>query len=477
MKKLLFVARMSLGPILWWVAWCGIVGPLAAPANSAPLAAEDLQPTVVVQPSSAAQGELVRFLASHFSHNALLTIQFNGNRVSGASDYYSGGVFVKEYRIPSSLADGRYTVNVADGYGLTAQAEIAIRGASKQPTLTLGKRQEFAGGTINLSGEGWDKKAPFEAALRNKNGSHSLRLITNACVQRIGDKSFGNCAEDEIVQIWEIPGDVPPGEYQFALGNSSAWVSAPFTVLRGASVEPGVKPRIALNPTQGEAGTTVVISGAGFPKNERRTVLIRFDGKMLPFPRGAFQINDDGDLTGAVVDVPIDAAPGMHTFSVEDGSGNLATATFLVKSRSNKVEPKPRPEPFEPKPEPEPVIEPLLPEPQPPTIEPKPQPEPLIEQKPEPAIEPAPLPAPSPEPLVCDPRIPSYSQPGCQEARPEPLACDPGVPSYSQPGCRAVDGNKPDPADSAKPEPQPESTLSCDPEIPTYSQPGCRKRD
>jgi hypothetical protein len=85
-------------------------------------------------------------------------------------------------------------------------------------------------------------------------------------------------------------------------------------------------PQITLDPTSGNVGDTVSISGSGFDASSAITAT--YDGS--PLTLGDTTTTDaDGSFTGATFTVP-ESTAGGHTVEVTDVSSNFADATFTV---------------------------------------------------------------------------------------------------------------------------------------------------
>lgn len=82
---------------------------------------------------------------------------------------------------------------------------------------------------------------------------------------------------------------------------------------------------ILLAPSTGFASTTVV--GSGFSSNS--TVTITWDGETIPSIPSTVIADATGNLT-AMISVPTQTTPGIHTVSATDENGDSATATFTV---------------------------------------------------------------------------------------------------------------------------------------------------
>ena len=82
---------------------------------------------------------------------------------------------------------------------------------------------------------------------------------------------------------------------------------------------------LLLVPDTGFASTTVV--GADFEPTS--TVTITWDGTLIPTVPSTVVVDSDGSFT-AIISVPTQAEPGIHTINATDEAGNSAEGTFTV---------------------------------------------------------------------------------------------------------------------------------------------------
>jgi hypothetical protein len=92
---------------------------------------------------------------------------------------------------------------------------------------------------------------------------------------------------------------------------------------------------IALTPSTGLAATTVV--GSGFSNNSR--IAIAWDGTIIPAIPEALTTDANGNFT-ALISVPTQTVPGVHTLNATDETGNWNTATFTVVDVTGPQGPK-----------------------------------------------------------------------------------------------------------------------------------------
>jgi len=92
---------------------------------------------------------------------------------------------------------------------------------------------------------------------------------------------------------------------------------------------------IALVPSSGFASTIIV--GSGFSNNS--IVTVTWDGSLIPSVPSSIVADATGDFT-AIISVPTQFAPGIHTVNATDGSGNWAAAVFTVANVTGPQGPK-----------------------------------------------------------------------------------------------------------------------------------------
>lgn len=115
--------------------------------------------------------------------------------------------------------------------------------------------------------------------------------------------------------IGDTPFSVSPG-FTGAVVTDNYPLMVPLPLSAGA---------IALTPQTGFASTT--ITGSGFTATSRIT--ITWDGTTIPSVPNP-PITDASGSFAALISVPTQTAPGMHTVNATDGFGNWAIATFNV---------------------------------------------------------------------------------------------------------------------------------------------------
>jgi len=92
---------------------------------------------------------------------------------------------------------------------------------------------------------------------------------------------------------------------------------------------------IALTPSTGFASTTV--AGSRFSNNSRIT--ISWDGTTIPAVPNTVTTDANGSFT-ALISVPTQTIPGVHTVNATDETGNWNTATFTVPDMAGPQGPK-----------------------------------------------------------------------------------------------------------------------------------------
>jgi hypothetical protein len=134
-------------------------------------------------------------------------------------------------------------------------------------------------------------------------------------------------ADTDTYGSWEATFEVPPcvkGSYEVdARGRYTTYAEV-------ANVTFTVGPGISLNPASGHVGTTIAINGTGFAANE--LVTIAYDGVTKTTARTTSE--------GSFADVSFEATHTQsahttnHTVVATDGSGNIASAKFMMESNA-----------------------------------------------------------------------------------------------------------------------------------------------
>ena len=94
-------------------------------------------------------------------------------------------------------------------------------------------------------------------------------------------------------------------------------------------------PSLSLTPNTGFSSTTI----GGFQFSNNSDVTITWDGTTIPSVPSSV-ITDTTGRFAALISVPTQTAPGVHTINATDESGNWATATFTVVNMTGPQGPK-----------------------------------------------------------------------------------------------------------------------------------------
>ena len=93
-------------------------------------------------------------------------------------------------------------------------------------------------------------------------------------------------------------------------------------------------PSITVTPSSGPTGSTITVSGKGFIAEEKNTVYVFFDNRLVD----SVSVSKTGSFS-VVFPVPITATLGLHTISISD-SPISRSGVFLLASTHFTVIPK-----------------------------------------------------------------------------------------------------------------------------------------
>jgi hypothetical protein len=120
----------------------------------------------------------------------------------------------------------------------------------------------------------------------------------------------------------KIPGDAAEGGRMISvIDETGRTVPSLFTV-----TTPGI---ISISPSKGPAGTQVMLSGSNFLSNARLSVKVDGLG-VRTFPVEA--VSSAIGTFMAKLRIPSNITEGVHTISIEDGTGKIGTALFTITS-------------------------------------------------------------------------------------------------------------------------------------------------
>ena len=266
-----------------------------------------LPPTLVLTPSSGQVGKTIQVSGSGYYTTDTCT-PVTGTPVSTPSCTMTGGVLTGSFVVTGAV--GSYTITETPSGGDVATANFQVTTTAQAITITPSSAQ--VGATVQVTGTG------FSTA------------DTTCTITGTGSSvSSYTCS---------ISGGTLSGS--FVVGNVLASLS-PFTIT--ATGAPGsdaattsltvLNPTLVLNPSSGQVGTFVQVSGKGFYTTDTCTTLAG-----TPPVSAASCTIVNGVLSGSYV-VAAATAVGFYTISVTASGADLglATASFQVTASSPTI--------------------------------------------------------------------------------------------------------------------------------------------
>ncbi|WP_146252030.1 choice-of-anchor G family protein [Xylanimonas oleitrophica] len=276
-------------------------------------------PEVTVTPGTAPAGGDVEVSGAGFTPGTA-TVQLTGpdGEPVGAPVTVAvgedGTVPATQLTVPGDAAPGAYTVLVTDSTDASGDAPLTV---SEAPTVTVDPSTVVAGGTVDVTGEGF-----------TPDGDVVVQL-TDAAGQPVGEPVTTTAdAGGTISTSVTVPAGAAPGEHTVVATDTS-----------GASAEAALTvtvPALTLDPGTVPAGGTTTAEGTGFTPGESVTVqLTDPEGNPVGEPVTAIA-GPDGSFT-ADVPVPADAAPGDHTVIATDNTGATSEAPLQITAAPSLV--------------------------------------------------------------------------------------------------------------------------------------------
>lgn len=236
------------------------------------------------------------------------------------------GNFETTFEVPDRLTDGDDNEDVTSGTYYVYICHFGYTRISAVAEFTV------IGGEIEIDPEEGPVGTPVDITGTDFAAEEEIVIEYDGDEVDIEDGDDETDDDGEFLSVILIP-DSNAGTHTITVVISGSEVEAEFTV----------EPEVVLEPTSGEAGSKVTVSGTGFGKRQDVTVWFRTTGL-------ATQTTDrDGTFTTTFT-VP-DLAAGIYDIDVEDEDENLDKAKFTIT-----VAPPPTPAPTPaPTPEPEPA--------------------------------------------------------------------------------------------------------------------------
>ncbi|MBI2483316.1 hypothetical protein HYV74_04055 [Candidatus Uhrbacteria bacterium] len=385
---------------------------------------------ITVAPTTAAPGTRITITLAQFTPNSVPTITLGGDRISRFTEYTDGrGALMKQYEIPKSQTPGTYPITATDQSGAKVAASLVVNGVAAPPTLTIDPTTTTSASSVVVRGKNWGD-GPWTITMRLANGKgkeYPLPIDINLCARTVKAEE---CQDGDLAVKVILPEALEPGTYRVNVAGTTVSKSATLTII-AQDIQEGTEAAIAITPTTGAPGTSVIISGTRFQPNSN--VIIKFDEQVLRAQRGATRTDARGAFSGITVTVPITTA-AKHQITVLDGQGHRTSTAFIVGAIKEADGDEKKKE----------------------------------EQKETP----------------CNPDLPSFYEGACpkgttpEQKKEEPkkdAPCDPNLPSWWAGACPAK-SNAPTP-EPKKETPQPETPKSnppCNPDLPSWWEGACK---
>jgi len=266
-------------------------------------------PNITVNPTSGPVGTNVTVTGSNFIDNSNITINFDGNPIATNPSIVTAnatGWFSATFNFNVNDTAGVKQVLASDGVN-SAYANFNVTSS-----IALSPINGPIGSSVNMTGSGFAASQPV------------IVTFAGSTIQTI-PVSFNTNGVGFFNASFTVPtGQTAGGKTVNATDASSNSAIATFTLT----------PSISLNPTSGNAGSTVTVSGSGFAGNSGLTAT--FAGSTVTIS-GTTSTNSSGSFTGANFTVPVSTAGGAQTVVIKDASSNSANATYTVNTLYQKI--------------------------------------------------------------------------------------------------------------------------------------------
>jgi hypothetical protein len=256
-------------------------------------------PSITLNPTGGSVGTSITVTGSNFIPNSLITIKYDTIVQSTSPSTVtatSSGSFSGTISAPAS-AYGSHTVSVADAVN-TASGTFTIN-----PSIILNPSSGIVGTTITISGTGFTASKTITASF----GGNSVTLSGTTTTDANGSFSAAT---------FTVPSQTVGAKSVIVTDASTRSASATFMII----------PAIILNPTIGDVGSTVTISGTSY--NASSTMTMKYDGTTLATTPPTVTTNASGAFSCTFI-VPV-STYGLHSISATDSSSNTASTQFTV---------------------------------------------------------------------------------------------------------------------------------------------------
>ncbi len=270
-------------------------------------------PNITISPTNGQVGTTVTVTGSNFIDNSTININFAGNPTATNPSPIvadSTGSFSATFIFNFNDSAGINPVMASDGIN------SAFANFNVIPSITLNPTSGPIGSLVTVYGTGF---AASQSLIITFAGA---TVVTNPIT--INTDGFGFFSA-----IFTIPTGQIAGAKNVVVTDANS---------NSATSQFAVTPSIALNPTSGNVGSTVTLSGSGFAANS--AIALKFAGSTVTLG-GTTSTNSSGAFTGATFTVPTWvstwAIGSVQTVTISDAASNLGSNTYTVNTVTQSV--------------------------------------------------------------------------------------------------------------------------------------------
>ncbi|MGD0451800.1 MAG: hypothetical protein ABSA79_12195, partial [Candidatus Bathyarchaeia archaeon] len=259
-------------------------------------------PFITLNPTSGNTGTVVTVSGTGYGPLKTVTIKYSSSTMTttpGTVTTTPYGTFSCTFTVPASVAGG-HVVLASDSASPSNSASASFTVA---PNITLNPTSGKVGSTVTVTGTGFAANSLLSATF----GGSSVTLSGTHTTDGSGNLPSG--------MTFTVPASIAGAQQVVVTDASSNNDFATFTVTSAVTV----------NPTSGNVGSSVTVSGTGFAPSS--TVTITYDGTTQATSPATVTAGLSGSFS-ATIAVPASVV-GAHTVGASDGV-NSGSATFTV---------------------------------------------------------------------------------------------------------------------------------------------------
>jgi hypothetical protein len=265
--------------------------------------------SIRLSPTRGPVGTPVAVSGQGFGALKTITVTFAGTAIVTSpspvtTDNY--GSFDASFNVPAgsstSSVAGAKTVVASDSSSPPNSASATF---TVTPYITLNPTTGNAGTVVTVSGTGYG-------------ASRTMTIKFDATTQTTSPTMVTTTAYGTFSCTFTVPTSIGGSHNVTGIDSSSNTDTEIFNIT----------PTITLNPTSGNVGSSVSVSGAGFGNS--KAITATFNGASISLS-GTTSTGSTGSFNGAIFTVPISTA-GVRTIVITDADSNFAAANFTVNT-------------------------------------------------------------------------------------------------------------------------------------------------